>query len=104
MDVLLVDAVLGPLRRLTPRTSSAKWAVRLAIRTEITNRRLGGLAGQSARQARVEALSCETATASSPTPRSSGTWPTWTPFTPTSKEPEEDWIVGKGITGVGVFT
>lgn len=49
LDVLLVDAALGPVRRFLPDMSTAKWAVSLARRPRVTARRLGDLAAQSAR-------------------------------------------------------
>ena len=49
LDVLLVDAALGPLRRFVPETSTAKWAVSLARRPGITARRLGGLGAEARR-------------------------------------------------------
>ncbi|HEX6755463.1 MAG TPA: alpha/beta fold hydrolase [Mycobacteriales bacterium] len=49
LDALLVDAALGPLRRLAPNTSTARFAARLARRPRTTLRRLTGLAGELAR-------------------------------------------------------
>ena len=49
LDVLLVDAALGPLRRFVPDTSTAQWAVSLARRPDITVRRLGGLGAEARR-------------------------------------------------------
>lgn len=49
LDVLLVDAALGPFRRFVPDASTAKWALSLARRPRTTVRRLGGLAGEAAR-------------------------------------------------------
>lgn len=47
LDVLLVDAALGPVRRFLPDMSTARWAVSLARRPRVTARRLGGLAAES---------------------------------------------------------
>ena len=47
LEVLLVDAALGPLRRFVPEKSTAKWAVSLARRPNITARRLGGLGAEA---------------------------------------------------------
>jgi polyhydroxyalkanoate synthase len=49
LDALLVDAAIGPLRRFAPNASTARWALRLAIRPRTTGRRLGDLVGQLAR-------------------------------------------------------
>lgn len=49
LDVLLVDAALGPVRRFLPDMSTARWAVSLARRPRVTARRLGGLAAESAK-------------------------------------------------------
>src|SRR5690349_5344048 len=49
LDALLVDAALGPLRQLTPDTSTAKFAVGLARRPLTTARRLRSLAAELAR-------------------------------------------------------
>ncbi|HVK27765.1 MAG TPA: alpha/beta fold hydrolase [Nocardioides sp.] len=49
LDVLLVDAALGPVRRFLPDMSTARWAVSLARRPRLTARRLGGLAAESAK-------------------------------------------------------
>ena len=49
LDVLLVDAALGPVRRFLPDLSTARWAVSLARRPRLTARRLGGLAAESAK-------------------------------------------------------
>ena len=49
LDVLLVDAALGPLRRFVPDMSTAKWAVSLARRPDITARRLGELGAEAGR-------------------------------------------------------
>jgi len=51
LDVLLVDAALGPVRRFAPDRSTATFAARLARRPRATARRLGGLAGELARVA-----------------------------------------------------
>lgn len=47
LDVLLVDAALGPVRRFLPDMSTARWAVSLARRPRITARRLGDLAAEA---------------------------------------------------------
>ena len=47
LDVLLVDAALGPVRRFLPDMSTARWAVQLARRPRLTARRLGGLAAEA---------------------------------------------------------
>ena len=39
LDVLLVDAALGPVRRFVPNVSTAKWAVSLARKPRTTARR-----------------------------------------------------------------
>jgi len=49
LDALLIDAALGPLRRLTPNLSVARLAARLAGDPATTGRRLGSLAGELAR-------------------------------------------------------
>jgi polyhydroxyalkanoate synthase subunit PhaC len=49
LDVLLVDAALGPMRRLAPNSSTAKFAVQLARRPRTTARRLGSLAAELGR-------------------------------------------------------
>src|SRR5260370_10210281 len=49
LDVLLVDAAAGPLRRFAPDASTAKFAVALARRPVTTARRLGSLAAELAR-------------------------------------------------------
>ena len=49
LDVLLVDAALGPLHRFLPDMSTAKWAVSLARRPDITARRLGELGAEAGR-------------------------------------------------------
>lgn len=49
LDVLLVDAALGPVRRLVPDRSTAKWAASLAHRPRTTVRRLGGLGAEAVR-------------------------------------------------------
>ncbi len=51
LDVLLVDAALGPVRRLAPNSSTVRFAARLAGRPVTTGRRLGGLAAELARVA-----------------------------------------------------
>ena len=49
LDVLLVDAALGPVRRFLPDMSTARWAGSLARRPRTTARRLGALAGETAK-------------------------------------------------------
>ncbi|HEU4426436.1 MAG TPA: alpha/beta fold hydrolase [Pilimelia sp.] len=49
LDALLVDAALGPMRRLTPNSSTVRFAARLARHPVATGRRLGSLAGELAR-------------------------------------------------------
>ncbi len=49
LDALLVDAALGPVRRLAPNSSTVRFAARLAGRPVTTGRRLGGLAADLAR-------------------------------------------------------
>jgi polyhydroxyalkanoate synthase len=49
LDVLLVDAALGPVRRFLPDMSTARWAVSLARQPRTTARRLGALAGEAAK-------------------------------------------------------
>lgn len=49
LDVLLVDAALGPIRRFLPDMSTARWAISLARRPRVTAGRLGGLAAESAK-------------------------------------------------------
>ena len=49
LDALLVDAALGPVRRLVPDLSTAKWAVSLARTPDVTARRLGALAAEAGR-------------------------------------------------------
>jgi poly[(R)-3-hydroxyalkanoate] polymerase subunit PhaC len=49
LDALLVDAALGPMRRLSPNTSTARFAVRLARHPRTTTRRLGSLTAELAR-------------------------------------------------------
>jgi polyhydroxyalkanoate synthase subunit PhaC len=49
LDALLVDAALGPLRRLTPDSSTARFVIELARRPRTTGRRLAGLAAELAR-------------------------------------------------------
>jgi polyhydroxyalkanoate synthase len=49
LDALLVDAALGPMRRLAPNSSTARFAVRLARRPRTTGRRLGSLTAELAR-------------------------------------------------------
>jgi polyhydroxyalkanoate synthase subunit PhaC len=49
LDALLVDAALGPLRRLMPDASTARFAARLAARPASTAGRLRGLAAELGR-------------------------------------------------------
>jgi polyhydroxyalkanoate synthase len=49
LDALLVDAALGPVRRLAPDASTVRFAVHLARRPVRTGRRLGGLAAELVR-------------------------------------------------------
>ena len=49
LDVLLIDAALGPVRRFVPDTSTAKWAFSLARQPDITARRLGVLGVEAGR-------------------------------------------------------
>ncbi len=49
LDVLLVDAALGPVRRFLPDMSTARWAVSMARHPRTTARRLGALAGEAAK-------------------------------------------------------
>ena len=49
LDVLLVDAALGPVRRFVPDMSTAKWAVSLVRKPASTARRLGGLGAEAGR-------------------------------------------------------
>lgn len=49
LDVLLVDAALGPLGRFLPEKSTARWALSLARRPDVTARRLGGLGAEARR-------------------------------------------------------
>ncbi len=49
LDVLLVDAALGPVGRFLPDMSTAKWAVSLARKPDITAQRLGELGAEAGR-------------------------------------------------------
>jgi len=49
LDMLLVDAALGPLRRFTPDLSTAKWAVSVARRPRTAARHLGALSAETVR-------------------------------------------------------
>lgn len=49
LDALLVDAALGPARRLAPNFSTLRFAARLARYPVATGRRLGCLAAELAR-------------------------------------------------------
>ena len=49
LDVLLVDAALGPVGRFLPDMSTAMWAVSLARKPDITAQRLGELGAEAGR-------------------------------------------------------
>ncbi|HSX66326.1 PHA/PHB synthase family protein [Nocardioides sp.] len=49
LDVLLVDAALGPMRRFVPDVSTAKWAISLARQPRMTASRLAGLGAEAGR-------------------------------------------------------
>jgi polyhydroxyalkanoate synthase len=49
LDVLLLDAAVGPVRRFMPDLSTARWAVSLARRPRRTARRLGGFGAEAGR-------------------------------------------------------
>ena len=49
LDVLLVDAALGPVRRFLPNSSTARWAASLARRPGSTVRRLAELGAETGR-------------------------------------------------------
>ena len=49
MDAVLLDAAVGPARRLLPDMSTAKWAASLARRPRTTARRLGELSSEARR-------------------------------------------------------
>jgi len=49
LDVLLIDAALGPMRRMAPNSSSARFAAHLARRPAETARTLGGLLAELGR-------------------------------------------------------
>ena len=49
LDVLLVDAALGPVRRFTPDMSTASWAWSLARKPRTTARRLGDFGAEAGR-------------------------------------------------------
>jgi polyhydroxyalkanoate synthase subunit PhaC len=49
LDALLVDAAVGPARRLLPDRSTAKWAASLVRRPRTTARRLGELCAEAGR-------------------------------------------------------
>lgn len=49
LDALLVDAALGPLHRFLPDMSTAKWAISLARKPDITAKRLGELGAEAGR-------------------------------------------------------
>jgi polyhydroxyalkanoate synthase subunit PhaC len=49
LDLLLVDAAPGLVRRFVPDMSAAKWAFSLARRPDLTARRLGGLGAEAGR-------------------------------------------------------
>ena len=60
LDALLVDAALGPLRRLAPDASTVMFALGLARRPLSTARRLGSLAAELARRRHLSAGSRQT--------------------------------------------
>src|SRR4029453_17412643 len=49
LDVLLVDAALGPVRRFVPDISTAKWAFSLARQPGLTTRRVRELGAEAGR-------------------------------------------------------
>ena len=49
LDALLVDAALSPVRRFVPDLSTAKWALSLARKPDVTARRLGALGAEAGR-------------------------------------------------------
>jgi polyhydroxyalkanoate synthase len=49
LDVLLVDAALGPVRRFLPDVSTARWGISLARNPRATARQLGGLGAEAGR-------------------------------------------------------
>ena len=49
LDVLLVDAALGPVRRFRPDLSTAQWAMSLARRPRTTARRVAGSGAEAGR-------------------------------------------------------
>jgi polyhydroxyalkanoate synthase subunit PhaC len=49
LDLLLIDAALGPVRRFAPGLSAVRLAVRLACRPSTTARRLGAFGAEAAR-------------------------------------------------------
>ena len=49
LDALLVDAAVGPVRRFVPDLSTAKWAVSLARKPDLTARRLAELGAEAGR-------------------------------------------------------
>jgi polyhydroxyalkanoate synthase len=49
LDALLVDAALGPVRRLVPDMATVKWAASLARQPDLTTRRLAGLGAEAGR-------------------------------------------------------
>ena len=49
LDMLLVDAALGPVRHFAPDTSTAKWAIALARAPRTTAERLGKLGAEAGR-------------------------------------------------------
>src|SRR4051794_40952961 len=49
LDMLLVDAATGSVRRFAPDLSTAKWAAALARKPGLTTRRLAALAAEAGR-------------------------------------------------------
>jgi polyhydroxyalkanoate synthase subunit PhaC len=49
LDVLLIDAALGPVRRFVPDMSTLKWLAGMAGNARTTARRLGGLGAEAGR-------------------------------------------------------
>jgi len=49
LDALLVDAALGPVRRLLPNASTAKWILSLARQPKVTAERFSDLAAEAGR-------------------------------------------------------
>src|SRR6476469_3065152 len=49
LEAVLTGAALGPVRRVVPDMSTARWAVALARQPEVTARRLAGLGVETGR-------------------------------------------------------